>query len=195
MDTDRFDLTAKGEGNPSTTEFVSQARLMLRAALTDRFQLAIHREIREIPVHALVLARRDGTPGAQFRRAADEDCSTPVKPLPVASDAPEPVPDLPCDGGFSRAGHVGARAGEFSTLLRSLSTWTDRVLIDRTGLSGRFDWDLQWTPEPLTPDVASVPNPLPLVTALQEQLGFRLEPQRAPVEVLVIDRAERPRPD
>ena len=194
VNTERFDLTARGAGNPTTTEFVTQARLMLRAALTDRFQLVVHRETREIPVYALMPARRDGRFAPQFRRA-DGNCSGTAPPLPLASDAHEPVPELPCDAGFSRAGHVGARAREFSTLVRSLSTWTDRVLIDRTALSGRFDWDLQWTPESSSPEVANVPNRLPLVTALREQLGFRLEPQRSSAEVLIIDRAERPRPD
>lgn len=194
MNTDRFDVTARGAGNPSTTEFVNQARLMLRAALTDRFQLALRRETRDIPVYALMLASREGRFGPQFRRT-DEKCSAPSTPLPVASDAPEPVPDLPCDAGFSRSGHVGARARDFSTLVRSLSTWTDRVLIDRTELSGRFDWDLQWTPESSSPDVTAVANRLPLVTALREQLGMKLEAQRSAAEVIVVDRAERPQPD
>ena len=90
---------------------------------------------------------------------------------------------------------MGGRGAEFSTLVRQLSTWTDRVLIDRTTLTGRFDWDLQWTPEPLTPDISVVPNRLPLETAVRDQLGFKLEAGRDSVEVLVIDRAERPRPD
>src|SRR5262245_21633878 len=165
MSTERFDLVARGAGNPTTTEFITQARLMLRAALTDRFRLALHRETRDIPVYALMLASRDGRFGPQFRRA-DEKCSGPGAPLPVASDVPEPVPELLCDAGFSRAGHLGGRARDFPTLVRSLSTWTDRVLIDRTELSGRFDWDLQWTPESLSPEVATVAGRLPLVTAL-----------------------------
>jgi uncharacterized protein (TIGR03435 family) len=79
--------------------------------------------------------------------------------------------------------------------VRSLATWTDRVLLDRTELTGRFDWDLQWTPESSSPETANVPNRLPLVTALRDQLGFRLEAQRDSADVLVIDRAERPQPD
>ena len=194
LNADRFNVTARGAGNPTTAEFVNQARLMLRAALTDRFQLALHRETRDIPVYALMIARRDGRFGPQFRRAV-ETCSGPSTPLPVASHAPQPIPELPCDGGFSRAGHIGARARDFSTLLRSLSNWTDRVLIDRTELSGRFDWDLQWTPESSSPEVGNAADRLPLVTALREQLGMRLEAQRNAAEVLVVDRAERPQPD
>jgi uncharacterized protein (TIGR03435 family) len=195
LNADRFDITARGDGNPSTTAFVTQARLMLRSALTDRFRLTLYRETREIPIYTLVFARRDARFGRQFRRTDPDGCSGAAKPLPSPSDALEPVPDLPCGGGFSRAGHLGGRGADFAVLVRALSTWTDRVLIDRTGLAGRFDWDLQWTPEPPTPGIAIVPNRLPLVTAMQDQLGFRLEPGRAPAEVLVIDRAERPTPD
>ena len=193
VNTDRFDLTARGEGNPSTSAFVIQARLMLRPALADRFGLVVRRDTREIPVYALLQARRDRGLGPQIRDS--QNCSGPATPLPTAPDAPEPIPDSPCGSAFSRAGHMGGRGAEFSTLVRQLSTWTDRVLIDRTALTGRFDWDLQWTPEPLTPDISVVPNRLPLETAVRDQLGFKLEAGRDSVEVLVIDRAERPRPD
>jgi uncharacterized protein (TIGR03435 family) len=195
LNTDRFDITARGDGNPSTSAFVTQARLMLRSALTDRFRLTLRRDTREIATYALVFAKRDATFGPQFRRTDPDGCSRPAKPLPAPSDAREPIPDLPCGGGFSRAGHLGGRGAEFAVLVRALSTWTDRLLIDRTGLAGRFDWDLQWTPEPVTPEIAIVPNRLPIETAIQDQLGLRLEPARAPAEVLVIDRAERPMPD
>jgi uncharacterized protein DUF3738 len=141
---ERFDVLAKAEGNPPTSVFRDQARLMLRQALADRFKLALRRE----------------------RRAS----------------------------GFSRSAHVGARALDFSTLVTSLATWTDRVVVDRSGLTGRFDWDLQWTPDQLSPDAARPPD-LSLFTALREQLGLKLESQRGMVEVLVVERAERPQPD
>ena len=149
------------------------------------------------------ITAQDGTPAFEvvsvksndsFRRT-DDPCSGPGTPLPMASDAVEPVPELRCEAGFSRAGHVGGRARKFSTLVRSLATWTDRVLQDRTELTGRFDWDLQWTPESSSPEIANVPNRLPLVTAVRDQLGFRLEAQRRPAEVFVIERAKRPQPD
>jgi uncharacterized protein (TIGR03435 family) len=193
VNTDRFDLTARGEGNPSTTAFITQARLMLRPALADRFGLVLRRETRVIPVYALRQVRSDRGLGPQLRESPN--CSGPATPLPAAPDALEPVPDFPCGTGFSRGGHLGARGSEFSVLVRQIGTWTDRVLIDRTALANRYDWDMQWTPEPLTPDISVAPNRLPLETALRDQLGFKLEPGRDSVEVLVIDRAERPRPD
>jgi uncharacterized protein (TIGR03435 family) len=69
------------------------------------------------------------------------------------------------------------------------------VLVDRTDLSGSFDWDLQWTREALTSDAASSSTSLPLVTALREQLGLRLQARREDVTVLVFDRVNRPNPD
>jgi uncharacterized protein (TIGR03435 family) len=193
VNTDRFDLTARGEGNPSTTAFITQARLMLRPALADRFNLVMRRETRVIPVYALQQVRSDRGLGPQLRESPN--CSGPATPLPAAPDALEPIPDFPCGTGFSRGGHLGARGSEFSVLVRQIGTWTDRVLIDRTALIGRYDWDMQWTPELLTPDISVAPNRLPLETALRDQLGFKLEPGRDSVEVLVIDHAERPRPD
>ena len=168
---------------------------MLRAALTDRFRLEIHRKRREVSVYALTLARRDGAFGPHLRRSNPDGCGGPATPLSRAADAGEPLLDGPCGSGFARAGHMAARAMDFSVLVTRLGSWTERVLVDRTGLRGTFDWDLQWTPDALTPDVTSTSANLPLVTALREQLGLRLEAQREPADVLVIDRAERPGPD
>ena len=147
---------------------------MLRPALADRFSLVVRRETRDIPVYALRQVRSDRGLGPQLRESPN--CSGPATPLPAAPDALEPIPDFPCGTGFSRGGHLGARGSEFSVLVRQIGTWTDRVLIDRTALTGRYDWDMQWTPEPLTPDISVLPNRLPLETALRDQLGFRLEP-------------------
>jgi hypothetical protein len=80
--------------------------------------------------------------------------------------------------------------------ITQIAQWADRVVVDRTGMTGKFDWDLQWTMEARSPELTIAPTRgVPFVTALHEQLGLRLEPQRAPVDVLVIARAERPTPD
>lgn len=90
---------------------------------------------------------------------------------------------------------MAARAMDVSMLVTRLGTFTDRVLVDRTGLTGEFDWDLQWTPDVLTADATSSATTVSLVTALREQLGLRLEGRREESSVLVIDRAARPDPD
>lgn len=179
INADRFDVAGKAAADRPTASFRDEARLMLRSALADRFQLQFHRERREIPVYALTLARRDGSFGPQLRRSHPEECSGSAT-------------DRPCGSGFARAGHLGARALDLSMLVSRLGTWTDRVLVDRTGLSGLFDWDLQWTPEDLTADASTN---VALVTALREQLGLKLDARREPADVLVIDRVARPELD
>jgi uncharacterized protein (TIGR03435 family) len=192
--TERFDVAAKAEGNPPTSAFRDQARLMLRRALADRFKLVLRSERREIPIYALVVAREDGRFGPQLARSDAGACSGPPIAVPVAAGAPEPNPAMPCGSGFSRPQHVSARGMEFSTLVTSVSSWSDRLVVDGTALTGKFDWDLQWTQEPLSADTARTPG-LSLFTALREQLGLRLESRRGPVDVFVVDGVERPAPD
>jgi uncharacterized protein (TIGR03435 family) len=192
MNTERFDIVAKAEGNPSTDVFRDQARLMLRTLLADRFRLTLHHETRELPIHALVIARRDGKLGPQLRPSKLADCLGAPKPSP-ASDSNTA---MPCGGGFARTGHVAGRASEFPGLVTTVSNVADRPVVDRTGLTGTFDWDLQWTSDrSLSSASDRSPDSVSLFTALQEQLGLKLEPTRGPVDVLVIDHVERPTED
>src|SRR4030095_14560884 len=90
--TERFDITAKAEGNPPGGVFRDQARLMLRQALADRFNLVLHSERREIPIYALVVARTDGRLGPQLARSDASECSGPTKAVPTAPNTAEPHP-------------------------------------------------------------------------------------------------------
>ena len=193
--TARFDVTAKAaDTTPSASAFRDMARLMLRRALEDRFQLALVHERREIPVYGLAVARSDSRLGPQLIRSDSRSCEGPWTSVPIAPGLPEPNPPSPCNSGFSRAGHLAARAVEFSTLVTQISGWADRVVVDRTGLSGRFDWDLQWTQSALSTSPTDSPG-VSLATAIQEQLGLKFESRRAPIDVLVVARVERPMPD
>lgn len=133
--------------------------------------------------------------GPNLRKSSTSECGKPATPFPRAADAREPMDVGPCGARFARAGHMAARAMDISIVVTRLSASTDRMLVDRTGLTGIFDWDLQWTPDALAPDITSSTASLPLVTALRDQLGLRLEPQRDQADVLVIDRAARPNAD
>jgi uncharacterized protein (TIGR03435 family) len=188
MNSDRFDIVAKVDGNPSTEVFRDRARLMLRTLLADRFKLMLHHETRELPMYALVVARRDGKLGPQLRPSNLADCLA----APTPSTASDPNTVVRCGGGFARTGELAARALEFSTLATTVSSMADRLVIDRTGLTGTFDWSLRWTPDP---SASAANDSISLFTALQEQLGLKLEPTRGPVDVLVIDHAERPTED
>jgi len=195
IDTARFDVTAKAaDATPTASAFRDMARLMLRRALEDRFKLALVRERREIPVYGLTVARSDGRLGPQLIRSDLRACDGPWTSVPITPGLPEPNPPSPCNSGFSRSGHVAARAVDFSTLVTQVSGWADRLVVDRTGLSGQFDWDLQWTPAALSTAPADSSG-VTLATAIQEQLGLKFESRRAPIDVLVVARVERPMPD
>jgi uncharacterized protein (TIGR03435 family) len=195
----RFDIDAKAEGNPAP----AQTWLMLQSLLAERFKLAVHREVRQLPVYALVMAK-DGQMGPQLRRHADDaGCDGSGLPPggPPSPDRSKPLPPPPC-GAWSGAPALGRLAGQrimLDTFGRALSGQLGRMVIDQTGLSGAFDLTLDWTPQqPLAgspaadasaPTASSLPS---IFTAVQEQLGLKLVPQTGPVSVLVIDHVEEP---
>jgi uncharacterized protein (TIGR03435 family) len=198
LTSDLFDIVAKAEDDSASP---SQIASMIQALLADRFKLVVHHETKELPIYALVLARRDGTLGSQLRR---NDC--------VRADTdPPPDPTQPPPCGSIRTGFVrlNIRATNMGQILQFLSPSVDRVVVDRTGLAGNFDLDLQWTPNlpqgpsggrppgepPLLNGQAVDSNPPSIFTAVQEQLGLKFESTKGPVDVLVIDHVERPTPD
>jgi uncharacterized protein (TIGR03435 family) len=206
MDADRFDIVAKVEGNPTVT----QRLVMLRTLLAERFKLAVKAETRDMPVWALVMTRADRKLGPQLRKVPDVDCLA----LRAASRGlPPPIPANPLAGPpcIMRAdpGVITAAAVTMTDLIRVAfpRVVRDRVVIDRTRLLGSYAVNVEWTPEAepfasaadLPPGLPVPPAPttsgVSIFTALQEQLGLKLEAARAPVETLVIKRADRPTED
>ena len=214
MSAEKFDIVATfaGEATPE------QRSAMLRNMLIDRFKLVARREVREMPVFALVKARRDGSLGPQLRPAVDPECSSPaaqqereasrsgVPAVPPAGAAGRGAARGPNCGGLQFGpGRYIARSVAINQLVTSLAnqapiTGIDRVIVDRTGLAGRFDFELGWRmpappPGALPAGVAPPavdPDQPDLFVALQEQLGLKLEPERAPIEVVIIDSVEMP---
>jgi uncharacterized protein (TIGR03435 family) len=184
--TDRYDLIAKAAG-PATPE---QRAAMLRTLLAEQLHLQAHYEMREQPVYELVFARRDRSLGPQLVRT-DRDCAG----ASAARDAGKPAPTLsPASNGAPPCG-IRANRGEFLAggvtmdgLARNLGSRAGRVIFDRTGLEGYYQITLTFAPD-IAADAADAPT---LFTALQEQLGLKLEPSRAPLQTLIIDRVERP---
>ena len=180
VDRDRFDITAKMPGDPvPNPETANLARLMLRTLLAERFHLRVRNESREFPVYALQLHRPDGRLGPGLRRRPDS-CEGVVRPAPL------------CGLLKGGRGALTFRGVSISSLLRpSALGGLDRIVIDQTRLEGNFDIDLTWSPanEPQPSDAPSI------FTAVQEQLGLRLVPTRAPLDVLVIEDAQRLTPD
>jgi uncharacterized protein (TIGR03435 family) len=201
-DADLFAINASSpaDGIPRSQ---SEGLVMLRTLLADRFKLVVHRETKEVPMWALVMTRRDGRPGPQLRPTAG-DCAAWIAGGRRGAPPPLPADRLPCGRGTVNASVIRNSAMTLSQLANYLSPRVERPVQDRTGLTGYFDVDLQWTAqEPLgTPDAARPvlpaaldPNGLSLFTALQDQLGLKLESTRGPVDVLVIDHVEHPTDD
>jgi len=196
ISTARFDVVAKAEGgNPSQEEL----QLMLRSFLADRFKLVVRPDTREMPTYSLVPARADGKTGAQLRKS-DANCG------PATAPSAPPAPgQLPSCGSMLGFGNLKARGSTMAALASTLSTFAGRIVVDRTGLAGGYDVDLNWTPDqiprpagdqPVQVNGVTVdPNGPSLFTALQEQLGLKLESTKGPVDVLVVERAEKPAED
>jgi len=199
---DRFDVVAKA---PDGIEFSADAmRPMLRSLLTERFKLAAHNETRDMAIYALMKARPDGKLGAGLTTAA-VDCASAARgrrgggPPPAP---PQPGQKVEC-GMMIGPGRLNAGGMPMSNLATALGPQVGRIVIDKTELTGNYDFELTYAPEALGGGVGAPPlvngNPIQvdpnapnLFTALQEQLGLKLDSQRGSVDVVVIDRLEQP---
>ena len=205
LDSDRFDITAQAEGNISPTPPggpPGPAQLMMQRLLAERFGLVVHTESREIPVYALTLARRDGQLGPNIT-PADRDCVALMTQAP--GGVPVQAPRLP-DGrpgcGVLRNNATGKVLAGGTTMAMLASTMltgpAGRIVVDQTGLTGAYDFDLEFAMDaapgaPPAPDAATAVSDRPsLFTALEEQLGLKLQATRAPITVTVIDRVTPP---
>ena len=210
---ERFDIEARGDSNATK----DQMRLMMQSLLADRFKFSVHFETKPLPAFVLVLAK-PGKTGPQLRpHSEDPPCS--AFPDPGTGPPPKPPPGSakplgpgPCGrfGGQMAPGQpsdVGARNITMEQLAGYLVAAgnLDHPVVDQTGLPGRFDLSMQYTMEPAGPQAnalsansqadqaASVEQTgTTFLQALQEQLGLKLEPRTAPVEMLIIDHIEEP---
>jgi uncharacterized protein (TIGR03435 family) len=193
----RVDVVAKA-ASPTP---VATLQRMLQPLLAEYFKLAVRREPRDMDVFAMVVAN-PGRLGPQLRRN-DDACDDTVGAADGFARAPEGAPNQKGTCGIlpGGAGRIVARALDMPGLAAFIGTAPGRMVIDRTGITGRFDIDLTYTPSLFTAEALAQrpgaapppgvdPSGPPLITALREQLGLRLDPVRAPVEVLVIEHAD-----
>ncbi len=189
---DLYKIEATAGGRPGTELMQGP---MLQALLEERFGLRIHRDVHAGPVYALTLARG----GSRLKPFVEGSCL----PMGIGNPPPEPASGQRyCRSRIytlmPTADAEGANLGEFAKLL---SVFLDRPVIDRSGLDGRFDIHLEFSADEATPGIrgpvpdaspAPDPNRPSIFTAIQEQLGLRLQAATGPVESLVIDHVERP---
>jgi uncharacterized protein (TIGR03435 family) len=185
LGTDRYDIVAKtapGEAAFGATEPKSmtesqrsknseRVRERLRTLLAERFGLVVHQESKDVAVLLLTVAK-----GGPKMKAASEDAANQGM------------------RGTGR-GHTQGNAVTMERMAAYLGTVTGRRVLDRTALAGKFDWTLDWVPDSSAPaddGAATPPNGPSIFAALQEQLGLKLEPGKAPVDSIVIDRITRP---
>jgi len=193
IDSAHFDVNANVEGVTNLTP--DQRWIMVRALLADRFKLKMHTESREQSVFALVLDRGDRRLGAHLKKA-DADCTPPAAPRTAPID--RKTPNL-CGVIMGGPGRMNFRGVTMETIAAQLSARVGRSVVDRTGLPGRYDLDVEFALEARpgdNPDPASVDRPADgapsIYTAVQEQLGLKLQSQKSALDVFVIDSAERP---
>ena len=181
LEQDKYDVLAKpdGEGQPNGDQW----KAMLQKLLADRFKLTFHRDKKELSVYAIVVVEKTGAK------------------LTKSESNGNTIPALI----FRGLGNLPARnatMADFANVMQSAVL--DRPVVDQTGLAGRFDFTLLWTPDQSqfgglgvrVPAPTDDPNAPPgLFTAIQEQLGLKLDSTKAPVDVLVVDRVEKPSAD
>ena len=181
VESERFDVDARAAFEPTA----EQERMMLRALLADRFKFVAHYETQDRPIYNLVVARADGRLGPQLRRI-DIDCAT-YKPQLPGRGAPEPpgANPPPCSFRMSGASSMLIVSGgrTLQSLADSIANLAGRPILDKTGLTGYYAFTLE---------SGGFNDGLSIFTALQEQLGLKLESTRGPVDFLVIDHIERP---
>jgi uncharacterized protein (TIGR03435 family) len=217
----KFDITAKAEAGTGQT--LREMAVLLRTLLSERFALVVRSESRDAPIYALVVARKDGALGPAMK-VSTSDCAGledqvqrrlemlakegAAAMLKALTAGPIPCAVTPAMAPATGASGFGLRGNgqPMESLVRILTPALGRTLRDETGLTGLYDWELHFDPQVfrqvgmqagLSPAlVAPPPSDSPsLMTALQEQLGLRLDARRGPVDHLIIEHVEAPTPD
>lgn len=187
LDSDRFDIEAKAAPDAS----MDQKRVMLQNLFKERFRLALHRETKDLPTYNLVLAKG----GLKIQALKEGACIKPDITKPGL--APGKTLQDYCGGMGTGPAMMQAGSATMPEIAVMLSSLVGRTVVDKTGVPGQFRFQMNFAPvtasaaQPADAADAATDGPS-IFTALQDQLGLRLESSKGPVEVLVVDHAEKP---
>jgi uncharacterized protein (TIGR03435 family) len=191
VESETYDVIGKAAENTT----YEQQEAMLRTLLAERFNFKGRLESLDRPIYSLVLARRDGRLGPQLRKY-EGDCDKLRATTPAAErpQMPTPANGGPACGMMFGGNRILAGGIPLQMLARNITQAAGRVVFDKTGLEGRYEITLTYNQNPAA---GSDPggDTVSIFTAVQEQLGLKLEPDRGPVRILVVDHIERPTPD
>jgi uncharacterized protein (TIGR03435 family) len=189
LDSDRFEINARAQGSAS---HIMMAGPMMQTLLEDRFNLKTHLETREVPAYALTVAKG----GPKLKPFREGSCTPFPWDLIFSAFPPPEIPpnDHYCRSGGEMKGGILALDAQAMTLddfARIHLALAGRPVIDKTGIPGQFDFHLEFTPDNATPPGEPPAGPT-IFTALEQQLGLKLESTRGPGEFLVIDSIAKP---
>jgi uncharacterized protein (TIGR03435 family) len=197
LNSERYDVDAKFDSSTadelqklSPADRILTRQLMLQKILAERFNLTVHKESKELQTYSLIVAKNG--PKLHEVKLDDAEASKPK---------PGPAPGSSQMTAGAAGGQIRGFASPLSNLAVMLTNFLHRPVIDRTGLTGIYDFTLRWTPDENQAQVSSNASGLPssdptggpsIFTAIQEQLGLKLESAKGPVEIIMIDKIERP---
>ncbi len=207
---ENFDIVANGPSSATK----DQMRLMMQSLLAERFKLTVHKETQQKPGYELVVAK-PGKLGPQLQVYLDEGkcaasangaslngpATPPAAPAPPSSSSGTQLPPIPCGGilglppSAQGSFRLGAKNIPLALLAKSITnglTGIDRPVVDHTGLTGNFDFSLEFSPPSQSPDTPADESGPSFLQALQDQLGLKLNTTTVPVNVLVLDHIEQP---
>jgi uncharacterized protein (TIGR03435 family) len=199
IDSAHYDIDANAKDKPVPKEWLTTMMSLLQSLLADRFKLKLHRDTKELPVYVLTVAKG----GPKFQQSREKSCTT----FNWIRNSPPPgqIANIHCGAAELTNAQLNRTLDAVGISIWGVSpdapglTWflsreLDRIVIDKTGLTGLFDFYLEWN-RAATLDKAAAsadPDNPSLFTALQDQLGLKLTSEKGPVEILVIDHAEKP---
>jgi uncharacterized protein (TIGR03435 family) len=190
---DLYDMLVKvRNGGAVNIDTIGQ---IARELLVDRFSGRTHMDTRELPVYLLTRSRPDGTLGAHLAPAQMDCTLRGGAPPPRAAGDPPPSAAASRSGLTQRGGRIEMGGFPIASFTRTLAPLVGRVIVDRTGLEGNWDLDLEFALDQPGAAAAQASDAPSLFTALQEQLGLKLDSGRTAVPVVVIDSVSRPSED